>query len=83
MLNQHLQIDDSQSISLSHVDLKLKRKLKTDQPKKDTLKKIEPTRKLPKHEPKLGGIGAANIGTENWNEKTALYQKMKDYSQNS
>ena len=38
---------------------------------------------MPNISQKLGGIGAANIGTAKWNEKMALYKKMKDYGTES
>jgi hypothetical protein len=45
--------------------------------------KIKNLNNLNKNVSKLGGIGAANIGTDKWNEKRARYQKMKEYGKNS
>ena len=35
--------------------------------------------KTPDVASRLAGVGAGHVGTENWNEKMGLYQKMKEF----
>ena len=35
--------------------------------------------KTPDVASRVAGVGAGHVGTENWNEKMGLYQKMKEF----
>ena len=35
--------------------------------------------KTPDVASRMAGVGAGHVGTENWNEKMGLYQKMKEF----
>ena len=45
--------------------------------------KIDNLRNLTQGVTKLGGIGAANVGSKNWEEKMYLLQKRKEYGNNN